>query len=1061
MKKANQPFFFSPRQLLIGSSLLLITAGHVYGESKQSPDPETVLGLVTQSQKKVTGIITDKKTGEPIIGANVIVKGTTIGTTTDVDGKYSLETGDNAILVISFIGYKSNEISVQGKNTFTIVLEEDSETLDEVVVVAYGAQKKVNLSGSVASVNMSELTESRPITNLSSGLAGVAAGVQVTSANNRPGDDNASILVRGQGTLNNSAPLVIIDGVESNINSVNPQDVESMSILKDAASASIYGSRAANGVILITTKKGKQGALKLDYNGYVSFTSAEQKIKMVTNYADYMELMNEGFLNSNPESKPYFTQDQIDLWRANENGDPLLYPNTDRMDGALQTSVSTNHVLSASGATDKISYYTSFGYTNNPGVMENSGHERFNMRANVEGKIKPWITIGTNLSGYYAKTDIGTEKVSRLFTYSGFGSPGIVLRHPDGRYGATNNYQDDQQGDNPLVDLNNLDGDIKTRNLKARFYTNITPVKGLNISGSYTYDFYDKEKWEKPIFIDKWNFLTETIVVPGKGQSYITNYNQKRERSFMDAVANYENTLFEGKLSYTVMAGASQEQFKQSYIQAKRMDLIDLGLGVQGGAVGDMSTAGIVEKEWAMRSFFGRLNLGWDNKYLLEVNFRGDGSSRFLTDKRWGYFPSVSAAWRMDQEAFMENTRHYLDNLKLRLSYGSLGNNDLGDYKDGNMGDFSAIATYGGSNYILNNALQMGLSQTAISNAMLTWETTYVTNVGLDFGFLNNRLTGTLDYYNKRTEDILIELPAPGVHGTASIPRQNSAEVTNKGLEITLGWQDKINDFSYYVNGNITYNKNEVTKFKGEDFDLKDNGIIQEGLPIQSQYVRITDRLVQTQADLDYVQSIVDNAYDKNGNKVNPFATSKRPELGDLLYKDLNNDGLINDDDRMAVGNGPNPKFSFGLNLGVAYKGIDFSMLLQGSTGVKIFWLDNYFRPQVRVGGGINQEIADGRWVPGRTDATYPRLLEYSETRNTLVSDFWMQDKSYLKIRNIQLGYTLPKTWMNKIQMERIRVYGSLENFFTFTSYKGMDPEVSGINYPTMKQAVIGLNVTF
>lgn len=1059
MKKVNQLFFFSPRQLLIGSSLLLVVAGNVYADPKMSSNTEVAMRLEIQSQKKVTGVITDKKTGEPIIGANVIVKGVSVGTTTDIDGNYSLEVDDNAMLQVSYIGYKSKEIPVKGKNVIHVVLEEDSETLDEVVVVAYGAQKKVNLSGSVSSVNMSELTESRPITNLSNGLAGMAAGVQVTSANNRPGSDDATILVRGQGTLNNSSPLVIIDGVESSINSVNPQDVESMSILKDAASASIYGSRAANGVILITTKKGKEGTMKLDYNGYVSFTSAEQRINMVTNYADFMELVNEGSLNSNPESKPRFTQDIIDLWRQNEGGDPLLYPNTDRMDEVLRTSVSTNHVLSASGATDKISYYTSFGYTKNPGVMENSGHERFNMRANVEGKIRPWLTIGTNLSGYYAKTEIGTDKVSRLFTYSGFGSPGIVLRHPDGRYGAINNYEDDQQGDNPLADLNNLDGDIKTRNLKARFYTSISPVKGLNISASYTYDFYDKEKWEKPIFFDKWNFLTETIVVPGKGQSYITNYNQKRDRSFMDAVVNYENTLFNGKLNYTIMAGASQEQFKQHYFQAKRMDLIDLGLGVQGGAVGDMTTEGIVEKEWAMRSFFGRLNLGWDNKYLLEVNFRGDGSSRFLKDRRWGYFPSVSAAWRIDQEAFMENTRNYLDNLKLRISYGSLGNNDLGDYKDGNMGDFSAIATYGATNYILNNALQMGLSQTAISNAMLTWETTYVTNVGADFGFLNNRLNGTLDYYKKRTEDILIQLPAPGVHGTSSIPRQNSAEVTNSGIEITLGWQDRINDFSYFVNGNFSYNKNEVTKFKGEDYDLKDNGIIKEGLPIQAQYVRIVDRLVQTQADLDYVQSIVDNAVDKEGNKVNPFASTKRPELGDLLYKDLNGDGVINDNDRTVVGNGPNPKFTLGLNLGASYKGIDISVLLQGSLGVKMYWLDNYFRPQ--VGRGINKDIADGRWYPGRTDATYPRLLDLADTRNILVSDFWLQNKSYLKIRNIQLGYTLPKTWMHKIQLERIRVYGSLENFFTFTSYQGMDPEVSGASYPTMRQAVIGLNVTF
>lgn len=1070
MKKSLIKHTIFTKKILTGAILLLLSSGIVKADLKndQVISPNEVVNITQQQKKTITGIITDEY-GEAVIGASIAQKGTTIGTITDLDGKFTLEVPEGATLQISYIGYINQSIVVGTSNTYDIILKEDTQTLDEVVVVAYGSQKKVNLTGSVSAIKMSEMIESRPITNLSTGLSGMAAGVQINSASNRPGDDNSSIKIRGQGTLNNAAPLVIIDGVEGDISSVNPQDVENVSVLKDAASAAIYGSRAANGVVLITTKKGKEGKIKLDYNGYVSFESIGKVVETVSNYADYMELMNEGYLNSNPNNKPYFSQEKIDLWRANEGKDPIKYPNTNWVDEVFSTSVATNHVLSMSGASDKISFYTSFGYLNNPGVMENSGYTRYNLRANLEAKIKPWLTIGTNLSGYQANLEIGTEKIQRAFDYAGVSSPGMVLRHPDGRYGAVNNSEDDPQANNPLFDLNNLDGDITIRNIKPRFYATIAPFKGFSVTGSYTYEFQDKEKWERPIFLDRWNFLTETIVSVGQGQSYITNYNQKMKHSFMDAVARYENSLVNNKLQYSIMVGASQEEHVRHYFQAKKMDLIDPGLGVIEGATGNMSNEGRYDQDWAMRSYFGRINLSWEDKYLMEANLRADGSSRFQPDNRWGYFPSVSGAWRMEQEAFMEGTRSWLDNLKVRASYGSLGNSDLGKYefvestKLWTMGDYSSVPVFSQTNYILNNALQMGLSQTAIANSLLTWETTYITDIGVDVTVLKNRLSGTFDYFNKRSKDILIELPAPGVHGDATIPRKNSAEVVNQGIEITLGWQDKIGDFSYYVNGNITYIKNEVTKFKGDEYEIKDNGIIKEGLPIQAQYLRKVDRIIRNEADLAYVQSLIDNApIDPNtGKQKNPFATTKRPELGDILYADLNKDGVINDDDRTPIGNGANPKFAYGLTLGASWKGLDFSMLIQGITGVEMYWLDTYYRPTTRFGNSINKQLAEGRWTPENTNAKYPRLLDYADTRNTLPSDMWLQDKSYLKIRNIQLGYTLPKTLTEKVQLDKLRIYGSLENFFTFTSYDGMDPEVSGTNYPTMKQAVIGVNLTF
>ena len=541
------------------------------------------------------------------------------------------------------------------------------------------------------------------------------------------------------------------------------------------------------------------------------------------------------------------------------------------------------------------------------------------------------------------------------------------------------------------------------------------------------------------------------------------NYDGKTQRYFNDVVARYENRFINDQLGLNAMIGASQERYYQHNFQATKYDLIDYSLNVINGATGDASASGS-STEWAMRSFFGRVNLDWNNKYLLELNLRADQSSRFLSNKRTGYFPSGSFAWRIDQEEFMKGALEKgLSNLKLRLSYGSLGNNSVGNY--------DALATYAidNSNYSLNNLLVQGLVQTKLANRALTWESTYMTNVGVDFGFFNNRFTGTIDYFHKRTKDILIELPAPLVHGSTDIPKQNSAIVTNQGVEFTLGWQDKIGDFSYGINGNFTYVKNIVNKFKGRDkggMSIDGANVIWEGHSINSQYLLRVDSIIQTDEDLQLVQQIIDNAKQLYGNNIaeNQIFSSGKPEKGDFLYKDTNGDGLINLDDREIVSDGPNPKFQFGLNLNASYKGLDFSVLFQGQAGAKIYWQNDLANTaSVRYGYQMNKEVVEGRWYEGRTtSAEYPRLLEYSNNKNKQMSDFYLQDLSFLKIRNIQLGYTLPKSIVSKTSLERIRVYGSLENFFTFTSFRGFDPELGGtLGYPTMKNVVVGINVSF
>lgn len=890
----------------------------------------------------------------------------------------------------------------------------------------------------------------------------MAAGVQVTSSSNKPGDNTASIMIRGQGTLNNSAPLVIIDGVEGSLNSVQPQDIENLSVLKDAASAAIYGSRAANGVILITTRTGKQGKTKVDYNGYLSWESVGKTFDLVSNYADYMELINEGFTNSNLPTR--YTADVIKLWRDNEGGDALKYPNTNLMDAIFNTSLSNNHTVAISGGSEKIKFYTSFGFLNSPGVMDNSGFKKTQARVNLDIDVTPWLKIGTNINGYVSFTEPGTNKMEDVFTYAAATSPGMAFRAPDGRLGSVNNDQDDAQNaaNNPLYRLHNTTGDIQQRFLKSRFYGTLTPIKGLTLTGSFNYMHRNKAEDSKPVALEQWNFLNDVVASTGIGRTHIMNSDYKWDNYLMDATAMYQNKV--SKLDYSIMVGASQELFRYKWFKTTKQDLLDPGLGVIDGATGAASSSGNTV-EWAMRSYFSRLKLNWDNKYLVEVNLRADGSSRFMKDNRWGYFPSASAAWRISEEPFVKDfsQKVSMSNLKLRASYGVLGNNALRSQNADIEGNYDAQSLYSASNYILNNNIATGIAMLAIPNGNLTWEKTKIFNAGLDFGFANNRLSGTLEYFHKKTEDILIDLPAPLVNGNASIPRQNAGVVVNKGVEISLGWQDKIKDFSYYVNGNVTFINNKVTKFKGDESSITNADMIKEGYAINVQYGYVVDRLVQTQADLDFVQQLVDNTpIDPATGQPKRTFPSNRPQLGDLLYKDLNGDGVINDEDRAVIGNGATPKCTFGLNLGGAYKGIDFSVLLQGVTGVETYWLDNYFRPSVRHSYQLNKTIADGRWHEGiQGPAKYPRLLEFSDNRNTLICDFWIQNRSFLKIKNIQLGYTFTRMTFPSLPVERVRIYGSLENFFTFTKYDGLDPEVSGVDYPSMRQAVIGVNLSF
>lgn len=1010
-----------------------------------------------QTKKRITGTVIDDL-GDPIPGVTVIEKGISNGTSTDIDGHFTLSVSENAVLQFSYVGYIPQEIAIGNQTTLNVRLMEDLQALEEVVVIGYGTQKKVNLTGSVVSVDMNSMTESRPITSLSSGLAGLAAGVTVTSGSGgQPGNDGATIRVRGQGTLNNSDPLVVIDGVTGNINDLNPQDVESISVLKDAASSSIYGSRAANGVILITTKRGREGIARINYHGYLTSQKVADKVSYVTNYADYMELINEG--NRTSSMATPFSQGRIDEWRAAGNSDPIKYPNSDWQDYVFRQGWMQNHALSVTGGANKLRYFVSGNYLNNPGIMDNSGYERLSFRSNLDADIKPWFKLGVNAFGYRGKADLGYGTSTLMWT--GATSPCWLYRHPDGRYGGPNNDEDTNSGNNPLRALNGNKGNSTTNKLVARFFGQITPMKGLSIEGSYTYDFTNRFRYSQPVFSDQWNFYEEAVSFAGTGRTSVTNADEKWIRSLMDVIARYETNV--SQLNIQVMAGASDESYRYQQFSAGKSDLTAPELTELNAATADATADGNYTN-WAMHSFFSRLGLNWAEKYLLEANLRIDWSSRFAKGKtRRGVFPAFSAGWRINEEDFMRDIS-WLNSLKVRLSYGALGNNTMGGNMD-NDGNYSYLPLYSAQNYVLNNGVQIGWAQTALSNAAITWETTYVNNLGVDFSMFKSRLNGSVDFFIKNTKDILINLPFPAVRGNATIPKVNAGEVRNTGFEVSLSWNDRIGDFSYFVSGNIGHVKNELTKFQGDVSSVSGTNMLLEGQPINIQYLMKVDRLVQTEADLAYVQSLVDQ-------NPNYFRTYLRPELGDFLYADTNGDGDLTADDRIMVGNGTNPTITYGTNFGVSWKGFDFSCLLQGVGDYKVFWSTSRstdtgvdasrWTSTVTAGYHINKEIADGRWYEGRTDkASFPRFRGHTDGRNNTASDFWMVDRSYLRVKNIQLGYAVPRTITQKLLMENLRFYVSVDNALTFTKFPGLDPERSQTDYPTFRMTSFGVNLTF
>ena len=996
----------------------------------------------TQQAGICKGLVKDA-TGESVIGASVVVKGTTNGTITDFDGNFSLDgikKGD--VIVISYVGYQTQEIKWNG-SPLNVILKEDSKTLSEVVVVGYGTQKKANLSGSVAMVDSKEL-ENRPIQNVSSGLQGLMPGVAITGTNGAPGQDAGKIRVRGIGTLNEAGPYILVDGIETGtLSAVDPNDIESISVLKDAASAAIYGSKAANGVVLITTKRGKTGQTKISYSGYLSFQNATNMIERMGSY-EYASLLNQA-LEAEGMSKRF---NDTELQKFKDGNDPL-YPDTDWYDLAYKTGVQHRHNVNINGGSENVKYMDSLGYLNQTGILPNAGREQFNARTNLDMKINKRLSARMNLS--FIKNDYSDASSAyyggssdQIIRQLNLIAPWIVARYDDGTWGTISD-------GSPIAWL---DSGMKVNRDNYNFsgmaavdYEIFDGLK-LTLQGAYVNNLQNYNYFQKYI---KYNENKES------DPSQLDERFYKWDRTNYDALLNYNKNF--GKHNIKGLLGWHTEKYNYKYQKAVRKkfpnnELTDMNAGDASTQSNEGYTA-----ELAMISWFARINYDFAGKYLLEANIRADASSRFAEGHRWGYFPSFSGAWRISEEAFMESAKDsWLSGLKIRASWGQLGNQDA--LSGSNNDYYPALNTYNlDPKYAFGGSLNSGYYQRKYRLETISWEKASTWGVGVDFT-LFNKLNGSLDYYNRKTTGIIMDVTVPKEFALDAY-KDNVGSMRNSGIEINLSYNTKIGQVDFGIAGNFSYNKNEILDLGGGDpnkyLDATD-GYSQRnkvGEAMNSYYIYRADGFFNSQEEADAYTA-------KYGN---PFG--KTFKAGDLRYVDTNKDGKLTADDREYCGSS-DPKIIYGFNINAGWKGIDLSLMFNGAAGVKRLF-DGY-----EVYGNFSGDAAHpatiwrDAWTPDNHDASMPRIFydtNSASSSRSVQSDFWLQDTSYLRLKNLQLGYTLPKGWLNSVGVENIRIYYSVENLLTFDKMKiNIDPESTSqrlSSYPLLRTHAFGVNVTF
>lgn len=983
----------------------------------------------------VKGNVTDAS-GQPIAGVAVRMKGTKIATSTDNMGNYTLTIPDyTGTMEFAFVGFVTTEVAINGRKIINVQLAEENKDLNEVVVVGYGTQKKVNLTGSVSSISAKEI-ENRPLTQASQALAGLASGVTVSQSGGRPGGDGANINIRGLGTFSGAgnSPLILVDGLAASLNDVDPNNIKSISILKDAASASIYGTRAANGVILIETKRGSAGKMQVSYNNYIGW----QKVTELPDFlesADYATYRNEASANAS-QAAPYSAAD-IEKFRT--GSDPDNFPNVPHLKNLLSSGsgFQTNHNLNFAGGNEKNSYFFSLGYLDQDGIVAKNNYYKYNILSNFDSKIKDNLTLKVNLSANASSLSEPRQSSGDMQSIIRFAvreGPVFAGKKSDGTYGYQDNFSPEAW----------LSSSSFTKNLNKYFLGSTELLwdvfKDFTLSGKagYNYTNYNNKA-----------YASDFVFNAGKtvGPNNLTVVNGSSALLTLQALANYRKTL--EKHDIGILAGYSQEEYNDEFLRGYRQNfpnnlLYTLNAGAPTGMQAYNSGS-----EWALRSYFGRINYAFDGKYLFEANLRYDGTSRFPSAGRWGLFPSVSAGWRVSEESFIKNKLEWIDNLKLRASWGKLGNQNINNYP------YQNTLVVDGQGYPFGGVLNSGTNQLVLANSAITWEKTAVTDLGLDLSIFKGKLGLVVDYFDKRTTDILSNISVSQVLGLA--PAQiNAGEVRNKGIEVQLNYQQSIGAVKLGFIPNFSYVDNKVVKLvSGLQNDIASGLFV--GQSLGAIYGYVADGLFRDAADV-------------SGYPTQPYAA----EPGLVRYKDINGpnglpDGKVDATyDRKVIGS-TLPKYTFGATITADYKNFDFSLMIQGLGGLDK-QMGAYQASAFYNGGQIQQWQVDNRWTTENPNpnALYPKLTSLNQGSGTIqTSTFWNRNGSFLRVKNIQIGYALPTELLSKLHVSRARIFFSGQNLLTLSSfYKGWDPEMyqgnnSNIYAPLTGSIGIGDNSPF
>ena len=1029
--------------LVFGRQIVLALKDLQSAGTSQGSFEEFLARAASQPQPGVKGVITDAQTGQPMPGVNIVIEGTTIGTISNLNGEYSLpQVSRENVLVYSFVGYVTQRVAVGDQTIIDISLAEAVRELDEVVVVGYGTQRKVTLTGSIANISGDEVAIS-PATNLSSSLAGRLPGLFVMNPSGEPGNNAATLRIRGENTLGNNSPLIVVDGVAGrSMNQINASDIESITVLKDA-SAAIYGSQAANGVILITTKRGGEGAPKITVNMNAGFNQPT-RVPEMSNAFEYATMLNENAYYITPALGKYQQYSEEELQKFKDGSDPWNYPDTDWIAETMKKySAHNSQNVSISGGTERTRYFVSLNAKYEDAYYKNSinNYKQYDFRSNIDGKVSDHISVSLDVSGRQEDRTFGVRDLYITFASMLQAKPTRHARWPSGEPGPPVFY-----GDNPVVITTNQAGynNQKRYVLETRgnVRIDIPWVKGLSIQGNASYDktIRSDKEWETPWYLYNWDGNPEYTLTRaqfGLTAPQLTRSMSDYYRTTINALARYETTIL-GNHNVSVLAGTERQSSYFENLRAFRRNFLSTELDqLFAGAKDDFLDNDGSASQTARGNYFGRVNYNFSDKYLLEFVWRYDGSYIFPKGKQFGFFPGISAGYRISEEEFWRNNVGLIDNLKLRASWGKTGNDRINEYQ--------YLSSYGFRSSTLFFARDGGLEgpllyELRIPNTDITWEVATQSNVGFDMLLLRNRLSVSADYfYNYRSQILWWRNASVPATSGLSLPRENIGEVSNQGFEAVIGYRDRLGDFRYNISVNGSYAKNKI-EFWDETPGVPDYQV-STGMPMNSQLMYEAIGIFKDQAQID----------------ATPSWTGARP--GDIIFRDVNGDSIINGLDRVRQDKTGLPRITGGININLQFKQFDLTALFQGSLGGA-----NYLRYESGETGNYLKEFYDGRWTEENTDATHPRAWERDQPYWSTSNTFFYKSTDYLRLKTLEVGYNLPVSRLDFLNVELLRLYVNGFNLFTIDKYKWRDPELlhsKGPGYPTQRIVTAGVALTF